>query len=195
MAPLWLTNPDQEALLAVAKSGGPGTAVNLSLPSSVSVEEGKLRLMVAGFVDVTAETDTVLKARLPDYAVGSSVAITSDAKSANSIWAAALASDDKDVALVDEGELLERDGIPDGAGCAPDTSGKRKPCKDCSCGLAEVYEKDDAKQAASLAAPKSSCGNCNLGDAFRCAGCPYLGLPPFKPGEKVTVPVSFTSDI
>jgi len=51
-----------------------------------------------------------------------------------------------------------------------------KPCANCSCGLKEIYEANQEKEASSQQVPaESSCGKCYLGDAFRCAGCPFRG--------------------
>ncbi|XP_029289755.1 anamorsin isoform X2 [Cottoperca gobio] len=96
--------------------------------------------------------------------------------------------DDDDVDLVDSDALLDEDDLkkPDPASLkAPSCGGaaKKKACKNCSCGLAEELE-SKGKQTN---LPKSACGSCYLGDAFRCASCPYMGMPAFKPGEKIVL--------
>ncbi|KAI1904555.1 hypothetical protein AGOR_G00006840 [Albula goreensis] len=107
--------------------------------------------------------------------------------------------EDDDVDLLDSDELLDADDLkkPDPASLkAPtcgDGSAKKKACKNCTCGLAEELEQD-SKVKQKTSQPKSACGSCYLGDAFRCASCPYLGMPAFKPGEKIMVPTSQLTD-
>ncbi|CZR60431.1 probable Fe-S cluster assembly protein dre2 [Phialocephala subalpina] len=118
--------------------------------------------------------------------------------------------DDDDDELIDEDTLLTEEElkrpatIP--AECIPRVGKRRRACKDCTCGLAQKLEAEDAaKRAGADAQLKTlnlgaddlaevdftvqgkvgSCGNCSLGDAFRCDGCPYIGMPAFKPGEEV----------
>ena len=91
--------------------------------------------------------------------------------------------------LIDEDGLLEEEGngllapppaMSEAAAAATDDCGGRKACDNCTCGRAE--KEAGSKQPKQIAT--SSCGKCALGDAFRCASCPYLGKPAFKPGEE-----------
>ena len=105
--------------------------------------------------------------------------------------------------LLDDDELLDESELRAGAdeaaaakasgGCATSKSA----CKNCSCGRAEaeaaagdggVLSEEQKKEF------KSACGNCYLGDAFRCAGCPMLGQPAGAPAGSTKVTVDLGGD-
>lgn len=90
--------------------------------------------------------------------------------------------------------------------CGKTKTRRKKACKDCSCGLKELEEQEidqvRSKQATVVKFGEDElteidftiegkkvggCNSCSLGDAFRCSGCPYLGLPAFTPGQKVGI--------
>lgn len=111
---------------------------------------------------------------------------------------------------IDEDELVQdgEDSKITLVECGKTKTRRRKACKDCTCGLKEA--EDQAADAARVAQDRilgkeikfneqelteidftiqgkevGGCGSCALGDAFRCSGCPYLGLPAFKPGQAI----------
>ncbi|KAJ5693806.1 hypothetical protein N7536_004218 [Penicillium majusculum] len=119
---------------------------------------------------------------------------------------------DDDDELINEDTLLSEEDLtrpimppPE---CQPKTGRRRRACKDCSCGLADKLEAEDKERRANadkelnvlkldtddlaeldftVEGKTGSCGSCALGDAFRCDGCPYMGLPAFKPGQEVQI--------
>jgi len=96
--------------------------------------------------------------------------------------------------LLDEDELLEDEDRAKKEAemdCGTSNGGKRKACKNCSCGLREMVENEEANAPA----PKSACGSCALGDAFRCASCPHLGKPAFAPGETLKLADSMLQSV
>lgn len=91
---------------------------------------------------------------------------------------------DEDALLSDTSNLLAPPpAMSAAASKTTDDCSGRKACDNCSCGRADTEKSNGGEQKQQPVA-KSSCGKCHLGDAFRCASCPYLGKPAFKPGEE-----------
>ncbi|KAL3230768.1 Fe-S cluster assembly protein DRE2 [Nakaseomyces bracarensis] len=126
--------------------------------------------------------------------------------------------DDGDDESLDEDELLDEEDAKNLGSitmitCGKSKTKKKKACKDCTCGIKEMEEEeiDNIRNQQdnivkfteeelteidfTIEGKKvGGCGSCSLGDAFRCTGCPYLGLPAFKPGQPINLN-SITDDL
>ncbi|RDX55512.1 DUF689-domain-containing protein [Polyporus arcularius HHB13444] len=207
-----------------------GTLHLLNLGSALPTLPSDLTL--AGFTVLSATQEGTLIAQKPAHSAGTSFSLkTTPAPAASAalplrrkvdperkaskkaLWSLSAPS----TPSIDAESLLTAADRERPAACEPavrDAPRRKKACKNCTCGLAELEAEELANSnvvlldgkvdgqaievsqaekerlmAAAAAAPKatSSCGNCYLGDAFRCSSCPYRGLPAFKPGEKVEI--------
>jgi len=169
------------SLILAGLSSSSDPTVLQSFPS-LEASLAKLKLSGGSLYLVTANK--------PNHEVGAS-RLLSFAKPAAvpppaSVWTLDDLEDDS-VELLDDKTLLSEEDLvkPDPTSlrvCG--TTGKRKACKDCSCGLREELDAGNEVKKKDFT---SSCGSCYLGDAFRCGSCPYLGMPAFNPGDKITL--------
>eukprot|EP00195_Chlamydomonas_chlamydogama_P011086 CAMPEP_0202891282 /NCGR_PEP_ID=MMETSP1392-20130828/1381_1 /ASSEMBLY_ACC=CAM_ASM_000868 /TAXON_ID=225041 /ORGANISM="Chlamydomonas chlamydogama, Strain SAG 11-48b" /LENGTH=268 /DNA_ID=CAMNT_0049574985 /DNA_START=29 /DNA_END=835 /DNA_ORIENTATION=+ len=192
----------REVLGSVAKIVAPGARIyvadSVSLQDASKVAALQKELLLSGFADsqlVSVSGTHLLLAKKPEWDLGAKSSLS--LKRAPAAPAAAPApaawsinpNDDGEEGdeLMDEDELLteeDKAAGPKADDCEVGASG-RKACKNCSCGRAEAEQEGVKLTQDMLDNPASACGNCYLGDAFRCGSCPYRGLPAFQPGTKV----------
>ncbi|EEB17507.1 conserved hypothetical protein [Pediculus humanus corporis] len=161
--------------------------IHQSLPKLDDYATLKSNLILNGFTNPNFEVGSSCAINLKGTMPSAGTKDAGDAGNVDKVSTVWKLSDTLDEDLIDEDNLLSEEDLikPDPASlrvCG--TTGKRKACKNCSCGLAEELAGEEAP------VKTSSCGNCYLGDAFRCSTCPYLGMPAFKPGEKIQLPES-----
>ncbi|XP_055377369.1 anamorsin homolog [Condylostylus longicornis] len=155
-------------------------------------------LKLSGFVKERMD-GTIVYCEKPKYEIGSSVKLSfankNNATDKDKIAAVWKVNADDNEETIDPDSLLDEEDLkkpnPESLKVCG-TTGKRKACKNCVCGLAEELDAEARQKAAeNTQNAKSSCGSCYLGDAFRCSSCPYLGMPAFKPGEQVKLSDNF----
>jgi anamorsin len=168
---------------------------------------------LAGFDDVMvakeADGGRILICQKPKWDVGAAASILNkediQASTSSSSWKVSI-DDLAESDLVDEDDLLKDDleGVTiagDTMDCGVGKDGKKRACANCSCGLAEQLAGGDGNSPSTPAtledqlAKSSGCGGCARGDAFRCAGCPFLGKPAFEPGQEKVILAMGDDDI
>lgn len=137
----------------------------------------KNTLILAGFQDVQENEDKSFTGFMPKEIVAVKLQLETSPEAAKEGQSSSQQQDPN--ALLTEADKAKPDTKYD---CGVDLGKKRMACKGCTCGLAEELEdeaKDKIKKNLDSGASKPSCGSCFLGDAFRCASCPYAGQPAF----------------
>ncbi|KAI9483886.1 MAG: cytokine-induced anti-apoptosis inhibitor 1, Fe-S biogenesis-domain-containing protein [Benjaminiella poitrasii] len=187
-------------------------AAHFGLWGATNIEQGVSRL--SGKFGIAH-----IEAKKPAYEVGQKISLRFGSKkkaatnnNKKALWATVPTDDLEDEdALLDESDKVKpsKESLTRPDDCEL-TDGKRKACKNCTCGRAEEEEMEAQNNVVSLdlmddfedeivevdPTPKKTdgCGSCALGDAFRCSTCPYLGMPAFSAGEKIALGGMFAQD-
>jgi hypothetical protein len=184
-------------ILSALKAGG---KLRVGFPQSLSaVPDISFNLLMAGFVDTTTEGNVTTTSKttwssnsVADISTKEETKASADSNlSGASTWSVLVEEGTiDDDGLVDDDELMaEATPLSDVTVVESDCSTRRRACKNCSCGRAEMEEAEVNGTARPIITDEelqksiSTCGNCYKGDAFRCSGCPYLGKPAFRPDE------------
>ncbi|KAK4422459.1 Anamorsin [Sesamum alatum] len=185
--------PSDQLLASLSRVLKPGGRILLYLTSQSEEANSSLerKLLLAGFLDIqsSGSQSVGVIGKKPSWKIGSSFSIKKTSQVLPKIQV------DDDVDLIDEDSLLTEEDLkkPQLPPSDCEVGSTRKACKNCTCGRAEAEEKVEKLGITmdQLNNPQSACGNCGLGDAFRCSTCPYKGLPAFKLGERVALPGNF----
>jgi hypothetical protein len=195
------------SLYSVTKPDG---TVQIQFTGPVNGEKANLKDLytIAGFKEDSAN-DSVIVIKKPSWAgkgvatlkkkTAESTAVKIDANDSGEVkkanpFAQFSAQGKNTEELINEDNLLDNEVGYNRLGNDESCSTKPKACANCSCGRAELEAQEEQKESIEkkieTGKVTSSCGSCYLGDAFRCASCPYKGLPAFKPGDKVKLDLS-----
>jgi hypothetical protein len=148
--------------------------INLNEAKPEGIKKLTMNLKFAGFVNVKNENGRINAEKKTWKKVD--IGINGSTSSTN--------NDVKKLETVPEDELIDPYDTYQKFAKEGDCMTRAKPCKNCTCGRADTESKNEEGKS-NIEFKASNCGKCYLGDAFRCAGCPYRGMPAFKPGDKV----------
>lgn len=197
-----------QLLGTIAKALHPSGQLTI-VEAGASLEDLSKRLLLSGLPSATPSPSSndiaaAVQAIKPTWDTGVRAAISLKKKTpkAETTWKISLDDKDdrdEDDELIDEDALLTEEDLAqrptiiadNGDDCEIGASGKNA-CKDCTCGRADGKMEEVKLTREMLENPKTGgCGSCGLGDAFRCAGCPYKGLPSFEEGKPIQLPPDF----
>ena len=186
------STPPMKMMKWVGKRVVPGGHVRIVQKMNADVEKlWRKTMILCGYKNVVVEDEGITCEKLP-WDANATVPLHQE-KNGGNAWKI---RDDEEEEMIDEEDLLQEDDmvrpVPgkqgEDSGCAP----TKKACANCTCGKAEGKVTKLTKEM--IENPTTGCGSCALGDAFRCAGCPYRGLPAFEPGKKIELPPDFLVD-